>query len=71
MLDNGRQFDNKKVRDLCEELLFPHHPQTNGQVEVVNKTIKNVLKVKLDASKRAWLYKLSMYYGQSIPLVEL
>ncbi|XP_022843327.1 uncharacterized protein LOC111366872, partial [Olea europaea var. sylvestris] len=57
--DNGRQFDNKKVRELCEELgikkhfSIPHHPQANGQVEAVNKTIKHILKRKLDVSKGA------------------
>ncbi|XP_022850205.1 uncharacterized protein LOC111372209 [Olea europaea var. sylvestris] len=57
--NNGRQFDNKKVRNLCEEpeikkhFSTPHHPQVSGQVEVVNKTIKHVLKRNLDASKGA------------------
>lgn len=62
--NNGRQFDNKKVRELCEELGIkkhfstPHHPQANGQVEAVNKIIKHVLKRKLDASKGAWVDEL-------------
>lgn len=62
--DNGRQFDNKKVREMCEELGIrkhfssPHHPQANGQVEAVNKTIKQILKKKLDASKGAWVDEL-------------
>ncbi|XP_022859156.1 uncharacterized protein LOC111379948, partial [Olea europaea var. sylvestris] len=48
--DNGRQFDNKNVRDLCKEfgikkkLSSPHHQQANGQVETVNKTIKYTLR---------------------------
>ncbi|XP_022889049.1 uncharacterized protein LOC111404482 [Olea europaea var. sylvestris] len=56
--------NNKKVRALCEELGIkkhfstPHHPQANGQVEAVNKTIKHVLKRKLDVSKRAWVDEL-------------
>ncbi|XP_022895224.1 uncharacterized protein LOC111409403 [Olea europaea var. sylvestris] len=62
--DNGRQFDNRKMRELCNELGIkkdfstPHHPQANGQVEAVNKTIKNTLKRKLDASKGAWVDEL-------------
>lgn len=62
--DNGKQFDNRKVRDLCDELGIrkhfstPHHPQANGQVEAVNKTIKLTLKRKLDASKGAWVDEL-------------
>ncbi|XP_022859989.1 uncharacterized protein LOC111380608 [Olea europaea var. sylvestris] len=61
---DGRQFDNKKVRSLCEELgikkhfSMPHHPQANGQVEAVNKTSKHVLKRKLDVSKGAWVDEL-------------
>ncbi|XP_022859516.1 uncharacterized protein LOC111380239 [Olea europaea var. sylvestris] len=59
--DNGRQCDNKKMRDLCDELGIKkdvstsHHPQANGQVEAVNKTIKHTLKRKLDSSKGAWV----------------
>ncbi|XP_022871367.1 uncharacterized protein LOC111390542 [Olea europaea var. sylvestris] len=62
--DNDRLFDNKKVRSLCEELGIkkhfstPHYPQGNGQVEAVNKTIKHILKRKLDMSKRAWVDEL-------------
>ncbi|CAI9764750.1 unnamed protein product [Fraxinus pennsylvanica] len=61
---NGQQFDNKKVGNLCEELDIkkhfssPHHPQENGQVDVVNKTIKYTLKRKLDASKEDWINEL-------------
>ena len=43
--DNGRQFDNKKFKDFCTELYIEHHrtfivhPQSNGEVEVTNRTI--------------------------------
>ncbi|XP_016652663.1 PREDICTED: uncharacterized protein LOC107880143 [Prunus mume] len=42
--DNGKQFDNAKLRELCAELNIKHffaspaHPQANGQVEAINKT---------------------------------
>lgn len=36
----------------------PHYSQANGQVEVVNKTIKYTLKRKMDASKGAWVDEL-------------
>ncbi|XP_022850559.1 uncharacterized protein LOC111372433 [Olea europaea var. sylvestris] len=55
----GRQFDNRKMRELCDKMGIkkdfsaPHHPQANGQVEAVNKTIKHTLKRKLDTSKEA------------------
>ncbi|KAL2486718.1 Ribonuclease H [Abeliophyllum distichum] len=62
--DNGKQFSNKKGRNLYEELGIakhfssPHHPQANGQVVAVNKIIKYTLKRKLEASKGAWVEEL-------------
>ncbi|KAL5556441.1 hypothetical protein UlMin_038677 [Ulmus minor] len=46
VLDNGTQFDSAGLKKLCSELgIKKHfssvaHPQSNGQVEAVNKTIK-------------------------------
>ena len=40
--------------------LPPHHPQANGQVEAVNKTIKGNLKKKLEERKGAWADELPM-----------
>ena len=62
--DNGTQFDNKKIRNICEQLKIsktfssPRHPQANGQVEAVNKTIKENLKKKLEEKKGAWAEEL-------------
>ncbi|KAK0598758.1 hypothetical protein LWI29_037707 [Acer saccharum] len=45
--DNGTQFDGKKFRELCDKYginnyyASPAHPQTNGQIEAVNKIIKH------------------------------
>ncbi|XP_022848768.1 uncharacterized protein LOC111371087 [Olea europaea var. sylvestris] len=41
-----------------EHFLTPRHPQANGQVEAVNKTIKHVFKRRMDASKEAWVDEL-------------
>ncbi|XP_008229063.1 PREDICTED: uncharacterized protein LOC103328449 [Prunus mume] len=55
--DNGRQFDNAKFKQFCSNLKIrlcftsPAHPQSNGQVEAVNKIIKKTLKTKLDQAK--------------------
>ena len=37
----------------------PIHPQANGQVKAVNKTIKTTLKMKLINLKGAWADELS------------
>ncbi|KAH9684964.1 Ribonuclease H [Citrus sinensis] len=63
--DNGRQFDNHSFRDFCQNLgielkyCSPAHPQSNGQVEAANKTIKRLLKTRLGAKKSAWVDELS------------
>ncbi|CAI9778934.1 unnamed protein product [Fraxinus pennsylvanica] len=52
-----QKFNNKKVRNLCEELgirkhfFLLHHPQANGKVKAIKKTINYMLKRNLDASK--------------------
>ncbi|CAL2257720.1 unnamed protein product [Prunus armeniaca] len=58
--DNGRQFDSAKFKQFCSNLKIklcfasPAHPQSNGQVEAVNKIIKKTLKTKLDKAKGCW-----------------
>ncbi|KAI5348488.1 hypothetical protein L3X38_001375 [Prunus dulcis] len=62
--DNGKQFDSDLFRQFCSHLkinLFfasPAHPQSNGQVEAINKIIKKIMKQQLDEAKGAWLKKL-------------
>ena len=52
--DNGKQFDNLALKEMCQELgihkLFSTqgHLQANRQVEAANKTIKDNLKKKLE-----------------------
>ena len=59
--DNAKQFENASLADICEQLgisktfAAPYHPQSNGQVEAVNKTIKENLKKKLESLKGAWV----------------
>ncbi|XP_022880973.1 uncharacterized protein LOC111398284 [Olea europaea var. sylvestris] len=61
--DNGRQFNNKKMVDLCDELSIrriSQHliiPKQMGN-EAVNKIIKHTLKRKLDVLKGAWVDEL-------------
>ncbi|MGV7343168.1 hypothetical protein PJI17_31205, partial [Mycobacterium kansasii] len=37
----------------------PRHPQSNGQVEAINKIIKHHLKIKLEKVKGSWPEELS------------
>ncbi|KAL5561410.1 hypothetical protein UlMin_031157 [Ulmus minor] len=62
--DNGTQFDSAGLKKICSYLgIRKHfssvaHPQSNGQVEAVNKTIKNNLEQKLNGAKGAWVDEL-------------
>ncbi|KAL5548903.1 hypothetical protein UlMin_004134 [Ulmus minor] len=62
--NNGTQFDSVGLKKLCSDLgIHKHfssvaHPQSNGQVEAVNKTIKNNLERKLNGTKGAWVNEL-------------
>ena len=59
--DNGKQFDNAKLRDFYVELGIknyyssPAHPQSNGQAEVTIRTLKAALKTKLEDLKGKWV----------------
>ena len=55
--NNGKQFDNNTFRDFCSELGIknhyssPAHPQANGQVEVTNQSLLNIIKTRLKGAK--------------------
>ena len=57
--DIGKQFDSDEFKNFCNELGIVKslsavvHPQSNDQVEAVNKTLKHNLKAKLESHKEA------------------
>ena len=64
VFDNGTQFNRKEFREFCSELNIKKnfssvdHPQTNSQVEAVNKIIKHNLKTNLEEHKGVWADEL-------------
>ena len=62
--DNGKQFDNSVFRNFCSELGIknhyssPAHPQVNGQVEVMNRSLLKIIKTQLEGAKGIWPDKL-------------
>ena len=58
--DNGKQFDNDSFQDFCSQLgirnhyCFPTHPQANGQVEVMNRSLLKIIKTWLEGAKGIW-----------------
>ena len=64
--DNVLQFRGQLILDMCEEFgiskdfFAPRHPQSNGQVEAVNKIIKTTLKRRLEGLKGRWAADLPL-----------
>lgn len=62
--DNELQFNSKAFREYCGNLRIisryssPAYPQSNEQVEAINKTIVNGLKKRLEKAKGNWVKKL-------------
>jgi transposase InsO family protein len=68
--DQGKEFCKGVVDDLLKRLKVkkttttPYHPQTNSQVELVNKTIAQYLKTQVDINTLNWeLYLAPMAFA--------
>ncbi|KAF8751621.1 hypothetical protein RHS01_08323 [Rhizoctonia solani] len=66
VLDQGRVFNNKFLRALYQRLgIDPHfslayHPQSNGQTERVNPTVKHFLRAYSGINQKDWVKWLPM-----------
>ena len=64
IMDNGRQFDCKGMRDFCEKYgiiaryTSVAHLQSNGQAAAINKTLMDSLKAKVDRLSGKWAEEL-------------
>ena len=62
--NNGLQFDSRAFREFCGDFRIknkystPTYPQSNGQVEAINKVIVSGLKKMLDDAKGKWAEEL-------------
>ena len=58
--DHGSHFQNNMMTELTTMLGFKQehsssfYPQTNGQVEAINKTLKTILKHTVNAARSNW-----------------
>ena len=75
MSDNGTQFASQQFCKLCTELgikqvfAFVDHPQTNGQVESVNKVFLRGLKRRLEKAKGTWSEEVPRILWAATPLL--
>ena len=62
--DGGSHFCNKPFENLLSKygvkhkVATPYHPQTSGQVELVNREIKTILMKVVNSSRKDWYLKL-------------
>ena len=62
--DKGSHFSNKLLAKLLSRYGVRHvmglayHPQSNGQVEISNREIKNILEKTVNTSRKYWSVKL-------------
>ena len=72
--DNGPEFrgfpfkDMLRKYDIKQEFSIPYHPQSNGMVERLNKTLKDRLAATLDGDYRNWdqaIYKVLVQYNRT------
>ena len=64
--NNIKQFNNPRLKHICQEMGIsktystPVHPQAEGQVETVNKKVKDNLQKNLEALEGAWVDELPL-----------
>jgi len=62
--DQGNQFTSGMIEELLKHhkikhrISTPYHPQANGQVEVNNIVLENILTMVVNSSKKDWAEKL-------------
>ena len=55
--DNGKQFNKDSFWDFCLQMGIknhyssPAHPQANGQIEVINRTLLKIIRTRLEGAK--------------------
>ncbi|XP_057780050.1 uncharacterized protein LOC130998653 [Salvia miltiorrhiza] len=62
--NNGTQFTGQRIADFCDRMDITQrfvsvaHPQANGQVELVNRSICEGIKKRLNQSREKWVEEL-------------
>ncbi|XP_024042762.1 uncharacterized protein LOC112099576 [Citrus clementina] len=63
--DGGKHFCNKSFESLIKKygithkIATPYHPQTNGQVELANREIKQILEKTVNPNRKDWSLRLN------------
>ena len=69
VIDEGKYFCNKSFESLTKKYRITHkavtlyHLQTNGQIELATRKIKQILKRWLTQTTKNGFFELLMHYG--------
>ena len=64
VIDQGNQFTSSMIEELLSDHKIkhrtstPYHPQANGQVEVTNRALDNILTKVVSSSRKDWAERL-------------
>ncbi|KAG0432006.1 Pro-Pol polyprotein [Dictyocoela muelleri] len=73
--DNGGEFENERVKSICRQFGVklihgrPYHPQSQGQIERFNRTIKERLRKTLSNDDKKWtdiLNRIVYFYNNNV-----
>ncbi|KAG0437190.1 Transposon Tf2-6 polyprotein, partial [Dictyocoela muelleri] len=73
--DNGGEFENERVKNICRQFGVtmihgrPYHPQSQGQIERFNRTIKERLRKSLSNDDKNWsdiINRIVYFYNNNI-----
>ena len=75
LTDRGTQFTSKAMKELCELLgvqhikTTPYHPQCNGVIERMHRTLKSAIKKSIE-SKKDWVLQVpyALFALRNMPL---
>lgn len=65
--DQGRNFESQVFEEMChlleinKTLSTAYHPEGNGQIENLHKTLKNMLKARVEDDPQGWDEQLDYY----------
>ena len=72
--DQGRNFESAMIKEICQLLVVrktrttPYHPQSDGLVEIFNKTVLEILSMAVQQDEDKWTYYCHLFFWLIVPV---